>query len=414
MTGNDLRPAGASPLPADILDEELDALRAETPGLAGQTFLLSCGASLMPRPVVERMHGYLDLEARLGGYGAFTASEERLERVYGSIAQLINAAPAEIALVENATVAWQLAFHSLDFTPGDVVITAEAEYGANYVTLLQMQRRRGVVIRVCPSDEQGVVDLTALERMIDPKVRLISLTWVPTNGGLNNPAAAVGQIARAHGIPYLLDACQAVGQMPVDVQTLGCDFLAATSRKFLRGPRGAGFLYVRRAMLDRCEPPFIDHIGARWVERNRYELRDDARRYESWESNHMARLGMGEAADYAMEVGIDRIWRRCRRLAQRLRDGLASVPSFRTHDLGACPSAIVSFSSDAVDPRSIVAGAAARGIVISTSSPESTRLDAERRHLPTLVRAAPHYFNTEADVDQLVAFAGSLIRHGDG
>lgn len=379
---------------------ELDRLRADTPGLDGQIFLLSCGSSLMPQSVHRAMVEYLDLELMKGGYEAAAYEADRLEGVYTSLARLVNASPDEIALVENATVAWQLAFHSFRFRPGDVVVTAEAEYAANYVTLLQARRLHGIEIRVCPSDETGELDIAALERVLDNRVRLIALTWVPTNGGLVNPAAAVGRIARARGIPYLLDACQAVGQLSVDVETLGCDFLAATARKFLRGPRGAGFLYVRRAMLETVEPPLIDHFGAPWVSLDRYALRPDARRYETWENNYAARLGMGIAADYAMALGVERISARSTLLAERFRDGLHTLPRVKLRDLGRRPSAIVSFTLDGAECADVVAHARRHKVGISVSAMSSTRLDAERRRLPTILRAAPHYFNTEAEIDR--------------
>lgn len=382
-----------------IAGAELERLRADTPGLQGQTFLLSCGASLMPRPVHDAMTGYLGLELMKGGYEAAACEMQRLDGVYSSIAQLLNASEDEVALVENATIAWQLAFHSFDFHPGDVVVTAEAEYAANYVTLLQARKRHGIEIRVCPSNEMGEIDTRSLEEMLDARVRLIALTWAPTNGGLMNPAKEVGRIARAHGIPYLLDACQAVGQVSVDVEELGCDFLAGTSRKFLRGPRGAGFLYVRRRMLEMVEPPLIDHFGAPWVSRDHYELRPDAKRYESWENNYAARLGMGVAAEYAMTIGLDRIAARCTLLSRRFREGVLSMPGARIHDLGRSPGAIVSFTLAGRDCADIVAQVRRRRVEIGMSAMPSTRLDAERRNLPVLVRVAPHYFNSEEEID---------------
>ena len=230
------------------------------------------------------------------------------------MARLIGAAPDEVALTENATVAWQMGFYALaaGFRSGDRILTARAEYAANYVAFLQVAHRTGAVIEVVPDDATGALDPDALSAMIDDRVRLIAITWVPTNGGLVNPAAEVGRIARAHGIPYLLDACQAVGQMPVDVAALGCDLLAATGRKFLRAPRGTGFLYARRALLRRLEPPMIDHFAAPWVAPDAYRLRDDARRFESWENNYAARLGLGVAVDYALALGLEAIQARCR------------------------------------------------------------------------------------------------------
>lgn len=348
------------------------------------------------------MKQHIDLESEIGGYAAADREADRLESIYGSVARLLNAAPDEIALVENATVAWQMAFYALPFRKGDRILTAEAEYAANYVAFLQVAKRTGAIIDVVPSDASGELDIDALERMIDERVKLIAITWVPTNGGLVNPAAAIGRIARARGIPYLLDACQAVGQMAVDVEAIGCDMLSATGRKFLRGPRGTGFLYVRKSLLQQLEPPMIDHFAAPWVSRDEYRLRDDARRFETWENNYAARLGLGAAVDYALTIGMGPIEQRCRLLSHRLRSGLASIRGVTTRDLGRRPSAIVSFTVDGHEADAIVKSAAAAGIIIGASDPASTRIDAEVRALPPLVRASPHYYNTEAEIDRLI------------
>lgn len=398
-----LPPAPAVPSMIDIA-----AVRDDTPAASAQTFLLSAGASLMPRPVVAAMHEYLDLEASLGGYSAYERESARLSGVYASVARLINADAGEIALVPSATSAWQMACYSLPLTAGDVVLTSEAEYGANYVALLQLKARLGIEVRVVPSDDTGELDLSALVAMMTPKVKLISLAWVPTNGGLTHPAAEVGRIARAHGVAYLLDACQAVGQMPVDVEALGCDMLSATGRKFLRGPRGTGFLFVRKDFIERLEPHMIDHFSAPWTARDRYTLRADARRYETWEANYGARLGLGVAIDYALAIGMEAIASRCCMLADRLRAGLAQTPGVTVRDLGRHPSAIVTFTTSRAPAEQVVRQAAAQRIVISASPPASTLIDAERRGLPALVRASPHYFNTEEEVDRLAGFVNEL------
>ena len=362
----------------------------------------------MPAPVVETMKRHIDLESEIGGYAAADRESDRLEAVYGSVARLLNAAPDEIALMENATVAWQMAFYALPFRAGDRILTAEAEYAANYVAFLQVAKRTGAIIEIVPSNASGELDIHALERMIDERVKLIAITWVPTNGGLVNPAEAIGKIARAHDIPYLLDACQAVGQMEVDVEAIGCDMLSATGRKFLRGPRGTGFLYVRRALLQRLEPPMIDHFAAPWVARDQYRLRDDARRFETWENNYVARLGLGAAIDYALDVGIGSVEQRCRMLADRLRSGLGSIRGVTIRDLGHAPGAIVSFTIKGYEAEAVVSSAAAAGITIGASDPSSTRIDAEMRSLPVVVRASPHYYNTEAEIDRLIGLLTDL------
>lgn len=390
---------------------DLERLRAETPGVSARIHLNNAGAGLMPAPVLEAMIGYLRREAEIGGYEAAAENAARLDGVYDSVAGLIGASRDEIALTENATVAWQMAFYALPFRPGDRILTARAEYAANYVAFLQVAKRTGVKIEVIPEDADGVLDPQALERMIDDRVRLIAMTWVPTNGGLVNPAAAVGRIAQAHGIPYLLDACQAIGQMPVDVKSLGCDMLSATGRKFLRGPRGTGFLYVRRELMQQLEPPMIDHFGAPWVALDRYELRPDARRFETWENNYAARLGLGVAIDYAQAIGIDVIMERCRSLAGQLRDVLAGISGVKVHDLGPRPAAIVTFTVSGFEADAVKAFLAAAAINVSTSKPSSTLLDATARALPSVVRASPHYYNSEAEILRLAAVVHSLA-HG--
>lgn len=389
---------------------DIDRIRRDTPAASRLAYLHNAGAALMPASVVAAMKEHIDLESEIGGYAAADREARRLESVYGSVARLLNAAPDEIALMENATVAWQMAFYALPFSKGDRILTAEAEYAANYVAFLQVANRTGVAIDVVPSDASGELDVDALERMIDERVKLIAITWVPTNGGLVNPAAAVGKIARAHGIPYLLDACQAVGQMVVDVEAIGCDMLSGIGRKFLRGPRGTGFLYVGRKMLQRLEPPMIDHFAAPWVSRDAFRLRDDARRFETWENNYAARLGLGAAVDYALDVGIGPIERRCRMLADRLRGGLASIRGIRVRDLGRAPGAIVSFTVEGYEAEAVVSDAAAAGITIGASDPSSTRIDAEIRSLPPVVRASPHYYNTDAEIDRLIVHLAGLTR----
>ena len=386
---------------------DIASLRAETPGVAARIHFNNAGAALMPAPVLDVMVDHLRREAEIGGYEAADESEARLDRVYESVARLLGAASDEIALTLNATVAWQMGFYSLPLRAGDRILTARAEYAANYVAFLQVAKRTGAMIEVIPDDADGVLDPAALERMIDKRVRLIAMTWVPTNGGLVNPAAAVGRIARAYDIPYLLDACQAVGQMPVDVDALGCDMLSAPGRKFLRGPRGTGFLYIRRALLQRLEPPLIDHFGAPWVAPDRYELRPDARRYETWENNYAARLGLGVAIDYALALGIDAIGERARALASRLRAALRSIPGVTVHDLGPDPAAIVTFSVRGMAAEEVKQALADARVNVTISDPASTLLDATARSLPNIVRASPHYYNTDEEVDQV---AGQVER----
>ncbi|MEE3092579.1 MAG: aminotransferase class V-fold PLP-dependent enzyme, partial [Pseudomonadota bacterium] len=320
---------------------DIEKIRADTPGIGNVAHFNNAGASLMPTPVLDAQIDHLKLEASIGGYEAAAAAAERCEAIYASVAKLIHAEVEEIALVENATVAWDMAFYSLPLEKGDRILTAEAEYAANYIAYLQVARRAGAVVETIPSTNAGDVDTRALEDMIDERVKLISITHIPTNGGLVNPAAEIGRIANAHGITFLLDACQSVGQLPVDVGEIGCEILSATGRKYLRGPRGTGFLYVRKGLLEKLEPPMIDLFAAKWVAPDRYELRPDARRFENWENNFAARLGLGAAVDYALDLGLETIWQRILDLSSNLRTRLSEVDGVELLDIGTVQGGIV-------------------------------------------------------------------------
>ncbi len=387
---------------------DIPAVRADTPGAAFVAHFNNAGASLIPRPVLETITGYLDEEARLGGYETADAHDAEIEAVYDTIARLIGADCSEIALADSATRAWDLAFTALRFSTGDRILTTTSEYASNVIAFLQVAERTGVRIDVIPDRMTGEVDVDALDAMIDDQARLIAINHVPTNSGLVNPAAEVGRVANAHGVPYLLDACQSVGQMPIDVGEIGCDMLSATSRKFLRGPRGAGFLFVSKRMLDRLDPAVLDNQGARWEAPDRYELRPDARRFELWERSPALLLGMGRAVTYAMAIGLEEIWERILELSGMLREGLSDVAGATVRDIGSVRGAIVTFTVEDHSAAVVKAALHAQGINVSVVTPYSARFDMEARDLPNLVRASVHYFNTEDEIDRLVATVATL------
>lgn len=383
-------------------------LRADTPGCARVLHLNNAGAALPPAPVLDAVIGHLRREAEIGGYEAADEAGDRIKTVYASVARLIGAAPDEIALVESATQAWTLGFHAFELGEGDRILTARAEYASNVISFLHLARSRGVVVDVVPSDADGALDVEALRRMIDARTKLIAVTHVPTNGGLVNPAAEIGAVARAHGIPFLLDACQSVGQLPIDVDAIGCDMLSATGRKFLRGPRGTGFLYVRRTILDRLRPPFLDLHSARWTGERDYALEAGATRFEMWESSLACRLGLGAAADYALACGAEAISARIRALAEALRVSLATIPGLAVHDLGRERCGIVTFTVPGVTARDASVRLRAQGINTSVSTAPFARWDMEPRGLAELVRASPHAYNTEDELDRFVAAVVAL------
>ena len=384
--------------------------RAETPGCEHLLHFNNAGAALMPAPVHEAVKAHLDLEARIGGYEAADQARPDWERTYDAIATLLHCRRDEVAVVENATRAWDMAFYALPLQSGDRILTARAEYVSNYLAFLQLARKRGVQVDVVPSDAEGQLDVDQLRRMVDGRVKLIAVTHAPGNGGLVNPVADIGAVAREHGIPFLVDACQSAGQMPLDVEAMGCDMLSSTSRKFLRGPRGVGFLYVRRSMLERIEPPFIDLHSATWTGRNEFAWRDDARKFESWECSYALKIGLGKAVDYALGWGLDNIRSRVTQLAAFLRERLAAIPGVTVHDLGRVKSGICTFAVAGRQAGAVRGALLERRMNVSVTNIETTRLDMEARGLTLLVRASVHYYNTEEEVDRFVEAVREIAR----
>jgi len=379
---------------------DLSRARQETPGCENVLHFNNAGASLMPQPVLEATIAHLQLEAQIGGYEAAERANDAVERVYDAAATLIGCSRDEIAIIENATRAWDMAFYSIPFAPGDRILTAVAEYASNYIAYLQVAKRTGATIEVIPNDAYGQISIEALHKTIDERVKLIAITHVPTNGGLVNPVAEVGKIARQAGILYLVDACQSIGQMPIDVDVIGCDMLSATGRKYLRGPRGTGFLYVRHSVLERLEPPFLDLHAAEWVARDRYEMLPNARRFENWETNYAGKIGLGVAIDYALQWDLDTLWRRIKTLAYYLRARLSTLPGIIVRDRGVTQCGIVTFSVDGKDPEEIQQKLADQNINVTVSMQSGTRFDMEERGLTSLVRASVHYYNNEEEIER--------------
>ncbi|WP_299378890.1 aminotransferase class V-fold PLP-dependent enzyme, partial [uncultured Kiloniella sp.] len=246
--------------------------------------------------------------------------------------------------------------------------------------------------------------------MIDDRVRVISVTHVPTNSGLVNPVEEIGKIARKHNILYVVDACQSAGQMSLDVEKIQCDVLSATARKFLRGPRGVGFVYVRSSVIEQLHPPMIDLLSATWVSENEYVLRSDARRFENWENNYAAKLGMGACIDYALEIGLDNIQARIDELANYLRDNLRAIDGVKLHTLCPTQCGIVTFSITGKESADAVQEILAQGVNVSTSSPTSTLLDATKNKLPVLIRSSVHYYNDHQEIDTFVGIVRAIAR----
>jgi selenocysteine lyase/cysteine desulfurase len=386
--------------------------RADTPGCERRVHLNNAGAALVPTPVRQAIDAHLDLEDELGGYEAREARAEEIAAASEDLGRLLGARGRNIALTQNSTTAFAGALSAFDFRPGDRILTSRADYASNQIMYLSLARRLGVEIVRAPDLAEGGVDPDAVRELIGRRPpTLVALTWVPTNSGLVQAVGPVGAVCRDAGVPYLVDACQAVGQMLVDAPALGCDYLAGTARKFLRGPRGIGFLYVSDSALDAgAYPLLVDMHGATWTDPDRFDLTPDARRFESWEIAQALVLGVGAAVRYALEVGVDTSRDRSRALAQYARVRLGDLPGVRVLDRGAERCAIVTVEPGGRPAAEIKLALRARGINTSSPEREDAVIDMDEKGTASAIRISPHYYNTAREVDQAVEALADLMR----
>src|ERR1700675_4710170 len=386
------------------MDPLLQQWRDDTPGCTNQIHLNNASAGLMPLPVLDAIVGHLSREAKFGGYESADDAEAAVSEAYDHVSKLLGAQPRNVAIVENSTVAFFQALSAFDFKPGDVIVTTRNDYISNQLAYLSLARRCGIEVRRAADLEIGGADPQSVRELLrDPRVRLLAVTWVPTNSGLMQPVETIGEIAESAGVPYLIDACQAVGEIPVDVTRLRCDFLSATARKFLRGPRGMGFLYVSDRALKRGDfPLYIDMRGADWVSADDFAPAPDARRFENWEFAYSLVLGLGEAAHYAVSVGVERGGRRARDLAATLRRKLTEVSGIRVLDRGSELAAIVTIEVAGWDATELSRLLRTRGINTSASLRASAVIDMDGKRAASALRLSPHYYNSEEEIERVV------------
>jgi selenocysteine lyase/cysteine desulfurase len=394
------------------LDQEVRGWRADTPGCARLVHLNNAGAALVPRQVRDAVAAHLKLEEEMGGYEAADAQVEAVMDSYQALAALLGTRARNLAMVQNSTVAFAQAISAFDLEPGDVVLTSRSDYASNQIMYLSLARRRGVEIVRAPDTPEGGIDSDAVRKLVSrQRPAIVALTWIPTNSGLVQQVEAVGEICRSFEVPYLVDACQAVGQMPIDVERLQCDYLAATARKFLRGPRGLGFLYVSDRVLERGAHPLLpDMHGATWTDRDDFVLAPDARRFETWEFAYALVLGLGAAAHYAMEVGLDVARDRSRDLAAYLRDRLAALPGARVLDRGEELCAIATAMFQGRHARDLKLALRTRRINTSSPEREDAVIDMDEKQTASALRFSPHYYNTKEEIDMAVEALREILK----
>ena len=386
----------------------LDAVRNATPGTRECIHFNNAGSSLPPLPVIDAVNNYNKEEFLKGGYETFEAHKEEFLQTYQSIAGMINCSHSEVALMENATAAWNAAFLSIHFDPGDVILATETDYASNYLAYLRLGEKIPIEIKIIPVEKTGEVSVTKLKDMLTEKVKLVSVTHMPTNGGLVNPVEEIGDVVKGSSAFYLVDACQSMGQLPIDVKKIGCHFLSTTGRKYMRAPRGTGFLYASKKALDATKPVTIDLHSATWTSLDSYVMESSARRYENWEFNYANVFGLKAAVDYAQQVGLDKIWTRIQKISQLLRNELSKVDGITVQDRGSVQSGIVTFTSDKVEYQKLKKKLAKESIHIAVAPKAAAFLDMQNRGLESMIRSSVHYYNSETEVEKFIRILHDL------
>ena len=389
--------------PSGLSEADDARLRADTPGSRTRHHFNNAGSALPPQIVVETMVDHLRREAAVGGYEAHDEVQPRLDATYTSLGRLVGAPARQIALTTSATDSWLRGFLSIPLREGDRILVSQAEYASNVLAVLQAARKVGATVEAVPDDTSGILDVDALRSMLDERVAVVAVTHAPSQNGLLNPAVEIGHAIRevAPEAWYVLDACQSVGQVALDAPAIGADFLSATGRKFLRGPRGTGFLYASERALT-LEPALIDLHAATWTSESSYDVADGATRFESWEKSYAAMLGMGAAADYALDLGLDVIAARIGWIAARIRLLLGEIPGVVVRDRGIQRTGIVTFSVEGREASDVVRGIKAAGVNVSYSPREYAVRDFDAHGVTGLVRVSPHVYTDDTDVEALL------------
>lgn len=392
---------------------DIDAERAATPGCQRITHLNNAGAALPTVATVGAVVDHLHLEAERGGYEAEASVADRVQGLRSAAARLLGADVGEVVITGSDTQSWTRALWGFalggGIGPNQRILADRLAYNSHYLGLLQVGELTGASVEVVPSTPDGTVDPDALEGMLASEdVALVSITHVGTHRGLINPVEAVGAACRRAGAPFFLDACQSVGQLPVDVEQIGCDVATATGRKWLRGPRGTGLLYVRSRLAERLVPPGISESSAIWQDAAHYQLRPGAARLLEFEVPVAAYLGLGVAIDHALALGLDAIASRVGALGERLRHALGGIERVALHDGGHHRSGIVTFTVAGAEPELVAATASSAGINISVSRSPWAVLDMAAPRPSAVVRASPHYYNTEGELDRLTEVVEAL------
>ena len=390
----------------------IELLRSETPGCRTKLHFNNAGCSLHPLPVVNAVRTYLEEESLTGGYEYAAIKAHELDEFYHSAARLFHCKPENIAFTTSSTDSYIKALSSIPFKAGDIILTSINDYVSNQIQFLSLQKRFGVQIIRAKNTESGEVDVNSVAELIKKHHPvLVAITHVPNNTGMIQPVEEIGDLCFEHDVIYIVDACQSSGQLNVDTTKIKCDFLTAATRKFMRGPRGGGILFVSDKMLMNAkEPMFIDMRGADWMEDNIYKPVADAKRFELTEMSYAIQMGASAAINYILNLGIDSIAERNAMLCSYARTKLSAIPTVRLLDLGKNLSAIISLTTENYNVFDLKSELIRRNINVGAAAKKFALMDFNQKHVDAALRISPHYYNTLEEIDLLVESISEIVK----
>jgi cysteine desulfurase/selenocysteine lyase len=394
-------------------------VRADFPVLHQQVngkplvYLDNGATSQKPRSVISSLVNYYERDNSNVHRGLHTLSMRATDGYEGArarVAKFINAAdPSEVLFTRGTTESINIVARSwghAHLKPGDVVLTTEFEHHSNLVPWQQAARAAGATLKYVPllgADGEGGLDLAALDTLLTPQVKLFAFTHISNTLGTINPAAELCRRARAVGAVTVIDAAQSIGHAPLDVQAIGCDFLAFSGHKMC-GPTGIGVLYGRRALLDKLAP---DETGGGMVVQVTYEQatwKPAPERFEAGTPNVAGAIGLAAACDYLDGLGREKIFAHDLSLVQVAMEKLSALPGIRIIGprAGAERSGLVSFAFEGVHAHDVVTFADEDGIALRGGHHCNQPL-IRKLGLTSTTRASFYLYNTEEEIDRLVA-----------
>lgn len=378
---------------------DVERVRSDTQVAQEVIYFNNARVSPYPRPAARAIRDFVEVEAT-GGWAELDATEIHRD-TRAALARLLNSTEDNTILTTSATHAFNLIVNGLDWGPDQNVVMSDLAYRSIAIALLHLEARLGVQLRVAPSDEL-LIDPETLLALVDDKTRLVVVPQLATFSGVIQPVTRLAELLAETGALFAVNGTQALGQIPVDVQAIGSDFFFATSRKWLRGPRGLGVLNVKPGLIPRLLPTTVGHTAALWTGPGEYEIVASPDRFHAGDHPFALMKGLSASADYAMGVGVESIFERNLELGSYAREALRSA-GIKIHDDVHGQTGNIPLQVGERDPDDVVDHLRAHGVAACVIYEENNLLALRRMGARSLVRLSISYFNTKEEIDRVSA-----------